>query len=324
MTLAPHVEKFLAAQYAHGTPELSIRAHRSHLGHFLRFIEREGAAGATEIDREVIESYMDELAWVPTRTGQPMKAETRNGQLWSIKALFQWLVATDVLAANPTEKVAYCRKADALPKSIVSLDEMKKLLLAPDVQTHLGFRDRVVLELLYSSGLRLRELCNLDVLDVDPAGGFVRVRHGKGDRERVTPMGKVVAELIESYLAEVRPKLLAARNDKFADQALILSQYGERLGPRGVAKLVARYVTKANLKTHLTPHGFRHACATHMLRGGANLRHLQEMLGHRRVTSTEIYTRVTITELQEAHAKFHPRGSIDEVTARPLGLRGRR
>ena len=107
-----------------------------------------------------------------------------------------------------------------------------------------------------------------------------------------------------------------ARQDGFAEQGLILSQYGERLGPAGVAKVIARHAVGVGLKTHVTPHSFRHTCATHMLRGGANIRHLQEMLGHRRVTSTEIYTRVTITELKEAHAKFHPRGSVDEVAVR--------
>jgi integrase/recombinase XerD len=232
-------------------------------------------------------------------------------------------LATAVVAVDPSEKVAYCRKGDALPKSILSLEEMKKLLAAPDVHTHFGFRDRVVLELLYSTGLRLRELCSLDVEDVDLADGFVRVRHGKGDRERVTPLGTLAGELVQSYLAEVRPKLLAARKDSFAEQALILSQYGERLGPGGIAKLISRHVAAVGLKVHVTPHSFRHTCATHMLRGGANLRHLQEMLGHRRVTSTEVYTRITITELREAHAKFHPRGSVDEVEVRPPRPRGR-
>jgi site-specific recombinase XerD len=204
-----------------------------------------------------------------------------------------------------------------LPRSILAPDEMVRLLAAPNAQTELGARDRLVLELLYSTGLRLRELCALDVGDADVGDGFVRVRHGKGDRERVVPAGKLACELMTSHLAAVRPALLRARPGGVArETALILSRYGERLGPRGVAKLVARYAKAAGLSTRVTPHTARHSCATHMLRGGANIRHLQEMLGHRRVTSTEVYTRVTISELKAAHAKYHPRGVMDEVEAR--------
>jgi integrase/recombinase XerD len=320
MKLWALLERYVASQYSRGVSELTTKNQRSHLGRFLAFLEGEGVAEGGDITRELIEAYMDVLAWTPMRRGRLMKPETRNVRLASIKAFCRWLYETDVIALDPAQRVAYCREPATLPRSILSPEEMTHLLAAPSPQTALGVRDRLVLELLYSTGLRLRELCALDVTDLDLGEGFARVRHGKGDRERVVPVGKLACELLTSYLAAVRPAFLRARGSAGASEpAVILSRYGERLGPRGVAKLVARCAKCAGLSVRVTPHTFRHSCATHMLRGGANIRHLQEMLGHKRVSSTEVYTRVTIAELKAAHAKYHPRGVMDEVE-----LRGRR
>ncbi|MEE8410765.1 MAG: tyrosine-type recombinase/integrase [Myxococcota bacterium] len=317
MTLHEHVEVYLAAMQTRGLAGLTIRNQRSHLTRFAAFLEGLDVTDVGELVRDHVEAYMDELASKPTRSGRPMKPETRNVRLSSIKAFCRRLTTDDLIAIDPAESVAYCREPTSLPKNILSEEEMRKLLAAPDPQTLIGFRDRVALELLYSTAVRVAELCGLDVVDVETGEGFARVRHGKGDQDRVVPVGKLACELVQSYLGEVRPALLARRRDAKGELALILSQYGARLGRAGVAKLITRHVKTAGLTGRVTPPTFRHACATHMLRGGANVRHLQEMLGHKKLTSTEIYTRVTITELKEVHARFHPRGSVDEVDIRP-------
>ena len=311
-----YMEAYFGAAFSRGLSDLSIKNQRSHLGRFARYLENQEIDDVASITREAIEQYIDELSWTPTPRGRPMKTETRNVRLWSIKSFCHWLVTSDRISIDPSEKVAYGRKADSLPKSILTVKEMKKLLAAPNPQEVIGFRDRVVLEFLYSTALRVNELQCLDIGDVDAIGGFVRVRHGKGNKDRVTPLGKLGCELAESYLSEIRPALLKKRDKGAKEEALILSQYGKRLGRAGIAKLIERHAKTAGIKERVTPHTFRHSCATHMLRQGANIRHLQEMLGHSRVTSTEVYTRVTITELKEIHSKFHPRGNLDEADVR--------
>jgi integrase/recombinase XerD len=320
MTIARDLEACFAAAYSRGLSETTIKNQRSHLGRFANFLEGQDVTDAAALTREVIEQYMDELSWAVTRRGKPMKLETRNVQLWSIKSFCRWLLSSDRVAIDPSEKVPYARKSDTLPKSILTTRDMEKLLAAPSSQSVIGFRDRVVLELLYSTALRVNELIQLDVGDLDLCGGDVRVKLGKGSRDRVAPAGRLACELTESYLREIRPQLLEKCGNA-KEEALILSQYGNRLGRAGIAKLIDKHAKAAGIKERVTPHTFRHSCATHMLRGGANVRHLQEMLGHKQLTSTEVYTRVTITELKEVHKKFHPRGNVDEADVRKASRR---
>jgi len=321
VSLAGLIEGYLAARESEGLASLTLRNQRSHLQRFAGFLRGEGVEAACDVTRESIEAYMQALSWEPTCHGNAMKVESRNVRLSSIKGFCRWMVQSDRLSVDPSEAVAYAREPDPLPKNILSAAQMKQLLAAPDTQTVLGFRDRVVLELLYSTGVRVSELCGLDVDDIDLDLEYARVQRGKGGRGRVVPVGVLACALVKSYVAEVRPRLRGGRDD---DSALLLSRYGRRLRPRGVAKLINKHAQRSGLKEHVTPHTFRHSCATHMLRGGAGLRHLQEMLGHRKVTSTEVYTRVTIDELKGVHARYHPRGEVDEVAARkPKGGRGK-
>ncbi len=319
MTILELVERYLQAKYAAGYSELTLKNRKSHLRRFVEYLKGYDITDAATLTREDIEAYMEELSFTPTRSSKTMAPTTRNVRLASIRSFCGWLTDTDVLPIDPSEKVESCREPDPLPKNVPTEDEMKQLLAAPDPQTTLGFRDRLMLELLYSTAIRLRELCALNVDDLDLQQGFAIVRHGKGDKGRVVPVGKLAVELLQSYLGDIRPRLLAGLVGKGGDkdeQALILSRYGKRLGPRGVEKIISRTAKQARLKGHVTPHSFRHACATHMLRGGANIRHLQEMLGHKKLTTTEIYTRVSIGELKEVHARFHPRGNVDEPEVR--------
>jgi integrase/recombinase XerD len=323
VSVVRQVERYLLAKRAMGYSELTLNNRRSHLTRFARYLEGIGITEISALTRESIEAYMEELSWAPVRVGKLMTPATRNVRLTSIRSFCAWLLESDVVPLNPAIDVVYCREPNALPKNVPSEEEMKRLLAAPDAQSRLGFRDRVVLELLYSTGLRLRELCGLDVDELELEQGFVLVRRGKGDKARVVPLGRLAVDLVRSYLSEIRPWLRQGCADPANEPALVLSRYGQRLGPRGVAKIIARIAKKAGLAGRITPHSFRHACATHMLRGGANIRHLQELLGHAKLTSTEIYTRVSISELKEVHARFHPRGTLEEPDVRKPG-RGKR
>lgn len=315
MNLSRWVEGYLAAKHGDGLAASTLTNLRSHLVRFVTFLEQVAVRDAIGLTREVIEDYMAELAWTPTSRGEPMKVESRNLRLCTIRSFCRWLQDNDVIAVDPAAGLAYAREPDPLPKNILSVTDMERLLAAPDPQTPLGFRDRVVLELLYSTAIRVSELSALDVDDIDLVLGFGRVRCGKGGKGRVVPVGKLACELVQSYIEEIRALLLKQRGS-VNEPALILSRYGQRLARDGIATLIAKHAAAAGIAERVTPHTFRHSCATHMLRGGASIRHLQEMLGHRKITSTEIYTRVTIDELKAVHARFHPRGSVEEPEVR--------
>lgn len=309
------IELYLAALLTRGYSKLTAINQRSHLQRFATFIEGRFHGELGDVTRDSIEAYLEHLA----SCARPLTPVSRNLRLSSIRAFCRWLVERDIIAADPTKLIIYARTPDRLPRTLPSVDAVQKLIAAADARSRVGYRDRVVLELLYQSGLRVAELCALDVVDVDLVDGFAHVRCGKGGRGRVVPIGRLAVELLTNYLAHVRPKFVK----RHKEVALIVSRNGERLHVRGAQRVVARCAERAGLDAHVTPHVLRHTCATHMLRGGANIRHLQEMLGHQSLSSTQIYTRVTAGELKDVHARFHPRGSLDEVEARKPRLRKR-
>ena len=180
----------------------------------------------------------------------------------------------------------------------------------PDVSDPLGIRDRAILETLYGSGLRRRELVNLDLGDVDRVRGVVLVRRGKGGKDRFAPMGAQALAWIERYLAECRPLLEVSASET----ALFLSGYGGRFTPGALGNWVRRTINEAQIGKAGSCHLFRHACATHLLEGGADLRMIQELLGHARLDTPQIYTAVSIAQLREVHARCHPRGKNPSLT----------
>jgi integrase/recombinase XerD len=180
---------------------------------------------------------------------------------------------------------------------------MKKLLDAPNVHTVLGYRDRAVLELMYSTAMRRAEVEALKVEDVDFDGGFVRVNEGKGRKDRVVPLGKVAGKYLENYLKVIRPELVKDPMER----GLFLGQYGNPLTGDVIWRMVKQYARKAGLTKNVYPHSFRHTCATLMMKNKANIRHIQELLGHASLLSTQVYTAVSIVDLKEAHRKYHPR-----------------
>ena len=302
MNLAELTEAFLKHRVALGRTRSTVQQNRSQLRRFLWHAEKLGVTEPHQILREHIEDFVDDLTWTPSRVSVlPIDVKTRNHVLLAVKSFTRWLYDHNYAGHDAGAKVEYARETSPLPRKVLTEDEVKKLLAQPDCQTLTGFRDRTVIELLYATGMRVAELVGVDVADVDVATGYARVRHAKGGRDRVVPLGKHTATTVTSYMTSVRP--LMARGD---EPALIVSKSGKRFGSKGMQVTMAAYGESAGLG-RVTPHMLRHACATHMLRRGASLRHLQELLGHRAVTTTEIYTRLTNQELLEAHAKFHPR-----------------
>jgi integrase/recombinase XerD len=229
---------------------------------------------------------------------------TQRARLGAVQRFFAWLCRENLLPANPAADLELPRKqARSLPRAL-SFGEVERILGVPNVADPLGVRDRAMLELFYGAGLRRSELVKLDAADLDRARGVVTVRRGKGGKDRAVPVGAQALAWCERYLAECRPLL----EIRAGEPALFLSGFGARFNPVYMGNWVRRVIDAAQIGAGGSCHLLRHACATHLLENGADLRTIQELLGHARLDTTEIYTHVSITQLRETHARCHPRG----------------
>jgi integrase/recombinase XerD len=303
MRIADAVRRYLNASAAAGKSRATLRNARGALRHLGAFLEAHGVDTIAALDHDVLLAWREELAWHTTAKGTPSTPRTQAETLGHLRAFCRYLVREDWLLADPSARIPNPKKPRALPRAILESAEVQKILAQPDLRTARGYRDRTILEVLYSTALRREEVANLSVADVDTGAGYVRVREGKGGRDRVVPLGQSVGELIDAYLAGVRPEWPNAEHAA----ALFLNRWGNRMDPNAVWAVVRRYVRAAGIKKPVSTHTFRHTCATHMLRNGAPIRHLQEMLGHKSLETTQVYTRITINDLKAVHAKFHPR-----------------
>lgn len=222
--------------------------------------------------------------------------------LSSLRRFYRYCVREAVVATDPTSDVATPRIGRSLPYSLSETD-VEQLLQAPDVDTDRGMRDRAMLETLYATGLRVSELVGLQLAQVDRAGGVVRVT-GKGDRERLVPLGEEALDWLGRYLAAARGDLLGTR----LCNALFVTIRGSAMTRQAFWQMIKRYGLRAGIRTPLSPHTLRHAFATHLLNHGADLRTVQMLLGHANLSTTEIYTHVARARLKEIHAAHHPRG----------------
>jgi integrase/recombinase XerD len=220
----------------------------------------------------------------------------------AVRIFFRFLTARGRIESDPAEKLPLPRLPQTLPQPL-SQPEMAKLVAAPDGDTPLEIRDRALLELLYACGLRIAEACSVRLENLDEEGGVLRVT-GKGNKTRLVPVGRAALDALKTYLTAARPKLLSARSGA----AIFLSVRGHPLTPARIWQLVRFYAKQAGIEESVHPHQLRHSFATHLLAGGADLRIIQEMLGHASIATTQIYTQVDRGQLKSVHRKFHPRG----------------
>jgi integrase/recombinase XerD len=274
-----------------------VRAQRV-LPRFFAYLEEEGIKELRGVRLGHIQGFAARLADTTTRLGAPLSPATCQHYLGSVCRFFAFLEQSGAILANPTRGLEM-PKLRRLPRQVLSREQAKRLVESPSPVTKLGQRDRAVLEVFYGTGLRAGEVERLDVADVDLAEGRVLVRDGKGRKDRVVPVTGRAAATLDLYLREVRPLLLGYPPNR----ALFLSLAGKRLDRHALAYLFRKY--GAGLK--VSPHRLRHACATHLLEGGADIRHIQALLGHKDLETTERYTQVAITELRAALERAHPR-----------------
>ncbi len=261
---------------------------------FFAFLEEKGVDSLDKVDRVVLRNYMAYLM------GKGIVKASIARKLSAIRSFYRYLVREGILAANPVEKTSSPKLDKRLPE-FLTIDEVVRLLNAPDLSTPHGQRDRALLELLYASGLRVSELVRLDLGAVDLDTNEIRV-WGKGSKERMVLMGKPASEAVRNYLEQGRPKLLGEKKTN----ALFINRYGQRIPERRVQKMLEDYTKTAGIEKRVHPHMLRHTFATHLLDGGADLRVVQELLGHAQLSSTQIYTHVTKSQARKVYLSAHP------------------
>lgn len=279
----------------------------SAIGGFLEFVLALGLASWAEANRDILEEYRAHVFSLRhPRTGNPLRVGTHIAHLMAVKVFFKFLSREGFILGNPATELELPRHKKTLP-TVLNEPEILKLMEVPNTARKTGIRDRAVLELLYGTGLRNSELCSLTLDLLDLAGHSVRLQKGKGGKPRLLPLGQEAQAWLELYLERVRPFWL--RNSQC--HAVFLDRWGGGPIQRAtISTLVRRLGKKAGLGKAVTPHALRHSCATHMLRRGAGLRHIQQLLGHEQLASTEHYTRVELTDLRKVLARCHPRESF--------------
>jgi integrase/recombinase XerD len=216
--------------------------------------------------------------------------------------MFKWLTKQNYILYNPASDLDLPKATKRLPKHILTASDAETILNQPDTNKITGIRDRTIMEVLYSTGMRRMELVNLKTTDIDIDRGTVLVRHGKGDKDRMIPIGERAILWIEKYLNEVRPELVIGMSENI----LFLNTYGEEIGLTWLSRIVRNYIDKANINKTGSCHLFRHTMATLMLENGADIRYIQAMLGHAKLDTTQIYTQVSIQKLKDIHTATHP------------------
>lgn len=272
------------------------QAYERDLRLFCKTLGFKNSDALVNVNREQITGYMMQLK------EKGLAAATIARKLAAIKAFYRFMTAEGYMDANPAEVVEAGTKGIKLPR-VLSEDEVVRLLNQPDITTAEGFRDRTMLEVLYATGMRVSELINLTLERVDLNMKYI-IAFGKGSKERIVPLGSVAAEFLQQYLEKVRPKL--THEDRNTN-IVFLAFGGHELTRQRFWQIIRAYGRKANINKALTPHILRHSFATHLLDNGADLRSVQELLGHSDISTTQIYTHLTNKRLRDIYAKAHPR-----------------
>lgn len=283
------VERQLAAN--------TLTSYKRDLTDYIDFLFAMKIVSTELVTREAVLLYLQKL------NGEGKSSRTVSRHISSIRSFHQFLLREKVATGDPTVHLELPKIEQKLPR-VLSMEDVDKLINTPDCSKPQGVRDHALLEILYGTGMRVSELIDLDLDDIHLSMGFVRV-FGKGGKERIVPLGNKAIEACTQYVNEARPRFTS--NKQSPTDALFVNMRGGRLSRQGCWKLLKGHALKANIQKKLTPHILRHSFATHLIENGADLRAVQEMLGHADISTTQIYTHVSRSRLKEVYVKFHPR-----------------
>ena len=298
---------------ARGYSPATIRTRRHATAQLALWLSERGITRPADVTREVLERYQRHLFFYRKPDGQPLLTATQAARLQAIRPLFAWAARRKLITADPAAALELPRPPRRIPRSSLTAAEAEQILAMPDLATPLGLRDRAILEVFYATGIRRLELTRLALSDIDHMKVTLLIRAGKGARDRLLPLGERALAWLQKYLADARPLLC---HDP-AVTALFTAADGGPISKVRVGQLTHGYITAAGTGKTGSCHLFRHTMATLMLDGGADLRYVQEMLGHASVATTQIYTHVSITALQAVHARAHPGAAAEAAGTHP-------
>ncbi len=273
----------------------TLAAYAFDLQKYSQFLKKRNITVPTSVEKKDIQDFLF------AERSQGIQASSVSRRLSGIKSFHKFLVRENIISKDPTVLLDSPKLWKRIPDTL-TVDEIEKIIVQPNIRTRNGLRDRAILELMYATGLRISEVAFLKLQDIDFTVGFLRCR-GKGSKERIVPLGKSAEHFVERYMKEVRASILKGVSNEF----LFVSQYKKRLSRQSIWKMIKVAVKLARITKEVTPHTFRHSFATHLLEGGADLRSVQELLGHASISTTQIYTHVDRNRLKTIHTKFHPR-----------------
>jgi len=279
-----------------GLSKSTQSSYESDLTQFAEYLDKKSIRSARQIKKE----HLTDFLYFKKSRGSSSSSLARMGA--TLRAFFKFLIKDNLISTNPAEVMSSPKIWHLIP-DVLSIEEIEKLLGAPDTKTVLGLRDKVILEFMYATGARVSEAVHTKTADINLDVGYVRCL-GKGKKERIIPVGSKALRLLEKYFTQARPLLLKKKTSEY----VFVTHRGQHLTRQALWHRLKNYVRLAKIKKNVTPHTLRHSFATHLLAGGADLRAVQEMLGHADISTTQIYTMVDRSRLKSVHKEFHPRG----------------
>jgi integrase/recombinase XerD len=293
--------------YQQSSPR-TIQGYGAEIRNFFRFLEERGTDNLNTVARKELDDYQTFLYYYRNNRGQSLSAETQGIKLCILRSFFRTLVQAGYLLFNPTQDIDLPRQRARLPRNLLSSKEIGKILNAPDINTVYGYRDRTVMEVFYSTGIRPMELAALTLDDLDLEERFLRILEGKGLKDRTVPLTTVASGYLREYIAGVRPLLVKPSSGRI----LFLTRSGKAFDRSAIHKKLQSYAKRIGIdRKKITARAFRCTLATEMLRGRADIRQIQEILGHRHLSTTQIYTHVIKDDLKKVHQKTHPREQLE-------------
>ena len=305
MDIIVTITEFKRHMQIRGYAEKTIELYSWGLECFRQYLKERHIDDLRKVSRQTIEDYQ---AQVMT---QPLAMETKATKIRALKRLFESLEENHQLLINPTEGIVETSRKGRKIGPVLTIEEMKRLLDQPNVSLAVQIRDKAIMEVMYSTGIRSNELLSLQVYDVDLRDKVLYIRKGKGKRQRVVPLGKRAVQYLREYLEKIRPRH-ARKNPK--ERALFLSNRGLSLTWNAMRANINQYQQKAGIKKRVGLHTFRRSCATHMLQQGADIRYIQKLLGHKYLSTTQAYTKVIPVDLKQTHNRTHPGKEIQSLT----------
>ena len=296
------LERFLNWLTTHHYSAATVRLRREDLERFVLWTEARDLVRATAVTMDVLERYQRHLFAYRKANGMPLSVASQSRILVSLRALFRWMHRGGVIDTNPASDLVGPHRVRRLPACVLTAQEAEIVLAQPNLHTLTGVRDRAILETLYSTGIRRSEVAALRLSDLDRERGMVTIRSGKGGHDRIIAIGERALAWIDRYLLDSRPEFSSGP----VGDIIFLNRWGRPFEPHGISCLVRRFIKAANLGKSGSCHALRHTCATVMLDHGADIRYIQQQLGHQLLSTTQIYTQVSDHRLKEVHSSCHP------------------